>query len=128
MDFDDTLVNAAGKHEDFAVLAKLRKMGVELCITSRNDRYHLEIRLNQLSLQDCFRYVMADFRPKSYQIKHLLWLYEKRGCQFNEVLFVDDHLPNILRVREDIPEIKSYQFGHDISSLAELLELVQALG
>lgn len=111
-----------GKLEDFTILSKLNELGVELSIVSRNDRYHLESQLNQLGIREYFRYVMADFRPKSIQLKHLLWLYEKMGCQFNKVLFVDDYFPNIERVRKDLPRIQCLQFGHEISSLSELIE------
>ena len=124
LDFDDTLLHKDGHQEDFTILAKLQELGVELCIASRNDRYHLEGQLSQLKIQDYFRYVMADFRPKSYQIKHLLWLYKQLDCQFGKVLFVDDFLPNITRVREDLPEVICLRFGQDIQSLTELLELV----
>ncbi len=124
LDFDETLVHADGRKEDFTILAKLHQLGVELCIVSRNDRYHLENQLNQLGIRSNFRYIMADFRPKSYQLKHLLWLYEKMGCQFSKVLFVDDHLPNIMRVREDLSDIYCYQFGNDLHSLADLIDLV----
>jgi len=68
---------------------------------------------------------MADFRPKSIQLKHILWLYENIGCKFNRVLFVDDHLPNIERVRNDLPSIQCLQFGHEIHSLAELIDFTR---
>lgn len=117
-------MHADGKEEDFSVLARLDQLGAELCIVSRNDRYHLENQLEILSIRKHFRFVMADFRPKSYQVKHLLWLYHKLGCQFSKILFVDDYHLNIQRVRKDFPEIFCYQFGLDIQSLEELTELV----
>ncbi len=124
LDFDDTLLHKDGRQEDYAILEKLQQLGAELCIASRNDRYHLENQLTQLNIQDYFRYVMADFRPKSYQVKHILWLYKQEDCEFGKVLFVDDYLPNIDRVRQDNPSVHCFQFGQDIHSLAELIELV----
>ncbi|MFW9913827.1 MAG: HAD family hydrolase [Candidatus Thorarchaeota archaeon] len=124
LDFDETILHTDGRNEDYAILPFLNQLGIELCIASRNDRYHLEIQLDQLGIRQYFRYVMADFRPKSIQMKHLLWLYEKERCRFNRVLFVDDYLPNIQRVREDLPFIHCLQFGHDIQSLSDLSEFV----
>ncbi len=124
LDFDDTILYTDGRKEDFTFLSKLNQLGIEFCIASRNDRYHLENQLDQLEIRKHFRYVMADFRPKSIQLKHLLWLYEKKGCRFNRILFVDDYLPNIERVRKDLPHIHCLQFGHDIQSLSDLSEFV----
>jgi predicted phosphatase len=124
LDFDETLARANGGNEDFTVLTRLRQLGVELCVASRNDRYHLENQLRHLKIRSCFRYIMADFRPKSYQLKHLLWLYGKMGCQFKKVLFVDDFLPNIRQVRKDLPNVQCFQFGCDIHSLVDLIELM----
>ncbi|MFW9965116.1 MAG: hypothetical protein ACFFCX_16210 [Candidatus Sifarchaeia archaeon] len=117
-------MHSNGRLEDLTLLPKLNQLGVELCIASRNDRYNLETQLDQLEIQKYFRYVMADFRPKSIQLKHLLWLYKKEECHFKKILFVDDYLPNIERVRKDIPNIQCLQFGYDIHSLSELIQLV----
>jgi HAD superfamily phosphatase (TIGR01681 family) len=124
LDFDDTLLHKDGRSEDFTILENLQQIGSELCIASRNDRYHLEKQLARLNVRDYFRYVMADFRPKSYQIRHILMLYKKENCEFQKIFFVDDYSPNIERVRQDIPCIHSYQYGKDIQRLSELIELV----
>lgn len=122
-DFDDTLVFGEGKHEDFDVIRQLIEMGSEISIASRNDKYNIEHRLDSLGITDLFTYVMADFRPKSYQLKHILWLYSKKGIEFTNVIFVDDHLPNIERVKVDLPDVACYQYGVDIASIASLLQL-----
>ncbi|MHA1926745.1 MAG: hypothetical protein ACW974_12580 [Candidatus Thorarchaeota archaeon] len=124
LDFDETILHSDGRTEDFSILPLLKKIGIEFCIASRNDRYHLENQLDQLEIRQYYRYIMADFRPKSIQLKHILWLYEKEGCQFNRVLFVDDYLPNIERVRKDLPFVHCLHFNNDIHSLSDLSEFV----
>ncbi|MBN2230624.1 MAG: hypothetical protein JW779_13630 [Candidatus Thorarchaeota archaeon] len=123
LDFDDTLVHT-DRSEDFSVLSRLRELGVELCIASRNDNYYLERQLRDLEIREHFRFIMADFRPKSIQLRHILWLYGKLDCLFTKILFVDDHLPNIERVREELPNVSCYQFGQDIVQLSQMIDLV----
>ena len=105
-DYDETLVNADGNHEDFSILKQLHDSGVELCIASRNDRYHLKNQLTALSISDFFTHTMADFRPKIYQIKHILWVYEQKGMSLENIFFIDDHEPNLERVRQELPKIQ----------------------
>jgi len=121
LDFDGTLVFEDGSHEDFGILRELIKSGVETAIASRNDKYHLVRRLNELGISDLFTHVMADFRPKSYQMKHILWLFSKQNIEFSGVYFVDDYLPNIERMRNDLPEVHCLQYGKDLSTLSDLL-------
>ena len=127
-DYDETLVYSDGRHEDFASLEQLQDLGSELCIASRNDRYNMENQLSALSISDFFTFVMVDFRPKFYQIKHILWKYEQQGISFDTLYFVDDHEPNIKRVRKEIPEINCIHFGVDIQSINELVGIVQRRG
>lgn len=120
LDFDGTLVFEDGSHEDFGIVRELIKSGVETAIASRNDKYHLERQLVELGISDLFTHVMADFRPKSYQMKDILRLFSKQGIEFSRVYFVDDYFPNIERMRNDLPEIHSFQYGKDILSLTDL--------
>ncbi|MGD9397925.1 MAG: HAD family hydrolase [Candidatus Thorarchaeota archaeon] len=124
-DFDGTLVFEDGTHEDFDVIRQLIQNGFETSIASRNDKYHVEHELDQLEISDLFTYVMADFRPKSYQLKHILWLFSRKGIEFAIVIFVDDYLPNIERIKADLPDVICYQYGVDISSITSLLQLVE---
>ena len=124
-DFDGTLVFEDGTHEDFDVIRQLLQNGFEISIASRNDKYHVEQMLGQLEISDLFTFVMADFRPKSYQMKHILWLYSQRGIEFSNVIFVDDYLPNIERMKVDLPSIICYRYGVDISSISNLVQLVK---
>ena len=123
-DFDGTLVFEDGSHEDFTLLEKLRHSNIDLAIASRNDAYHLDRSLKMLHLEKLFTYVMADFRPKSYQVRHILMIYSKQGIEFSTVFFIDDYLPNIERMRTDLPEIQSIQYGNDINSIADILSLL----
>lgn len=125
-DYDETLVHSDGRLEEFSSLEQLRDLGTELCIASRNDRYYMENQLSVLSISDIFTFVMADFRPKIYQIKHILWNYQRQGMSFDKIIFVDDHEPNIKRVRKEIPEVNCIQFGFDIQSVDELIVIVQS--
>ena len=120
LDYDGTLVFGDGTHEDFDLLRDLRDSATELTIASRNDKYRLDRALVNLGIDDLFTYVMADFRPKSYQARHILMLYSNRGVTFSKTVFVDDHHSNIERMRLDVPEIQSLRYGEDICSLADL--------
>ncbi len=124
-DFDGTLVFEDGTHEEFDVIRQLLQNGFETSIASRNDKYHVEHQLESLGITKLFTYVMADFRPKSYQLRHIIWLYSKQGVEFSNVIFVDDYLPNIERIRVDLPNVTCYQYGVDIASIASLLQLLQ---
>ncbi len=123
-DFDGTLVFDDGSHEDFDIIRKMIASGIETAISSRNDKYHLERRLAELGISDLFTHTMADFRPKSFQMKHILWLFSKQKIEFSKVYFVDDYLPNIERIRQDLPEVISFHYGEDISTLADLFDIV----
>ena len=124
LDFDGTLVFEDGSHEDFDILRNLTKSRVITAIASRNDKYHLVRRLDELGISGLFTYVMADFRPKSYQMKHILWLFSKQKIEFSRIYFVDDYLPNIERMKKDLPEVHCFQYGKDISSIADLFSKI----
>jgi predicted enzyme involved in methoxymalonyl-ACP biosynthesis len=124
-DYDETLVYSDGKHEDFTILKQLQDLGADLCIASKNDKFYMENQLSAHSISDFFRYVMADFRPKVYQIKHILWNYERQGISFDRMFFIDDYEPNIESARSEFPEINCILFGSDIHSIDELLRIVQ---
>ncbi|MHA1927395.1 MAG: hypothetical protein ACTSV2_02320 [Candidatus Thorarchaeota archaeon] len=123
-DFDRTLVHDDGQCENFEVLTALRKKDVELAIASRNDQYHLTQMLNSLGIYEKFRYIMADFRPKSIQLRHIVTLFADEGNHFDTIYFIDDYAPNIERMRLDEPEVKSFHFGVDLQSIDELLEVI----
>jgi len=125
-DFDGTLVFDDGSHEDFDVVRELLKLGVETAIASRNDKYHVQRQLTVLGISELFRYVMADFRPKSYQMKHILWLFSRRNVEFSRVYFVDDYTPNIDRMKSDLREVINLQYGKDIELLWNLIPIVTA--
>ncbi len=119
-DFDETLVNEDGETEANELLNSLRSNGVELAIASRNDNYQLLKQLLALNLRNHFKYIMADFRPKSFMIRHILWLYDIEDIHFDRVLFIDDYLPNVEEVKRSIPHIISLHFGEDIHRLMEV--------
>ena len=124
-DFDGTLVFEDGTHEEFDIIRQLLQNGFETSIASRNDKYHVEHQLESLGIAELFTYVMADFRPKSYQLRHIIWLYSKQGIEFSNVIFVDDYLPNIERMKVDLPHVICYQYGVDIFSISSLLRLAK---
>jgi predicted enzyme involved in methoxymalonyl-ACP biosynthesis len=127
LDYDETLVHTDGSQEDFTIIKQLHDEGIEFCIASRNDKYHLENQLTNHSIIDFFTYIMADFRPKFIQIKHILWLYEKNGLSFDDTIFIDDHRPNLERVRQELPNIHCIHFGSEIYSLNELESILHNL-
>ncbi len=125
LDLDKTLVHEDGRHEDVGILRALKEMGCELCLASRNDRYVAERVLRRLGVLSLFTYVMADFRPKQFQLRHILWAYGRRGVEFDRVLFVDDHRPNIEAVRQALPWVKCLRFGTDVLSLSALVDMLR---
>ena len=124
LDFDETLVHSEGLQEGFEALSNLKEMGVEFCIASRNHHYVVEDALESRSVRHLFTYVMADFRPKVFQIRHILDQYRLRKLQFRKILFVDDYLPNVDRVRKELPHIDCFQYGVELKHLTGLIDLV----
>ncbi len=124
LDFDGTMVFGDGTHEDFDLLRKFHESRITLAIASRNDMYRLDRLLATLGIDDLFTFVMADFRPKTYQLRHILMLFEEQGIRFSKVFFVDDHVSHIDRMRADEPEVQSLIYGKDISSFADLEALL----
>ena len=122
-DYDGTLVHENDRTEHLDVLDDLKEHGFELAIASRNHMFYVERGLETHSIKDLFSFIMADFRPKSIQIRHILFEYEKRGISIEKVCFIDDHAPNIERVRKDLPEVQAYLFGSDIHSLSDLFTM-----
>ncbi len=126
LDLDETLVRRDGSHDDLAALRTLREMGVELCLASRNDLYHAEDVLQSLQVRELFSLVMADFRPKWIQVRHILTHYETRGLSIGRVVFVDDYGPNVMEVRRHLPDVIALQYGVDIRELSEILEQIRS--
>lgn len=126
LDLDGTLVYRDGTHEDFKFINQLRNSGVRICMATRNDRYVAESRIDILGVRDQFDYVMSDFRPKSIQVRHILYNYRLEGVTFDRVIFVDDYEPNTLRMKRDMPDVETLRFGHDIRSLHELLGIIES--
>ncbi|RDE15081.1 MAG: hypothetical protein C4K47_03240 [Candidatus Thorarchaeota archaeon] len=128
LDFDQTVLRTGHEEDGSAVLLKLKGMGVELCIASRNDRYSLHRKLESLFIDRAFRYVMSDFRPKFYQMRHILWLYSGSGIVFSRVIFVDDDLQNIEQMKANVPNIDCYQMGVDLQGIQDLPRVVVSDG
>ncbi len=69
---------------------------------------------------------MADFRPKSYQIRDILFRFNLTGKKFETVYFVDDYSNNIERVKSDFSFVTSIHFGGDVSSLEDVIQFIRA--
>ena len=128
LDFDQTILRKGREDDVSSALLKLKGIGVELCIASRNDRYSLRQKLESLGIDRVFRYVMSDFRPKFYQMRHILWLYSGESIAFSQVFFVDDDLNNIQRMKDNIPNVKCYQIGVDLQGIEDLTAIVASAG
>ncbi len=123
-DFDGTLVHEDGRTENLSLLIDLRKKGSELAISSRNHSYHVLRELRQLNILDIFTFVMADFRPKSYQIRDILYRFKLTRKKFETVYFVDDYSVNIDSVQSDLPSVITLHFGKEVSSLEDVISRI----
>ncbi len=124
LDYDDTIIHRDGHTENLNLLCDFKKNEVEFSLASRNHHYHVVRGLQKLDILDIFTYIMADFRPKSYQVRHILSNYENEGFDFNKVYFVDDYLPNIERVRKDEPSVSTIHFGIEASSFEDVFSRI----
>ena len=119
-DFDDTLVHSDGRKEDFSILSEIKDRGFRLAIASRNDTYHVEEQLVKLGIQHLFNYVMADFRPKVFQIREIVFKSRREGVEFQHIVFIDDYLPHLERVIRDEPDILTLHFGDAVMTLDDV--------
>lgn len=120
LDFDNTLIHETDTNKNIETVRKIKNEGMELCLATRNDLFSIEDELYEYGLNNLFTLIMADFRPKNYQIRHILWIYEKKGKKFDNILFIDDYEPNIELVRRNVPDVKSLIYGKDIRNLEDL--------
>ena len=123
-DLDGTLIHEDGGLEDFSVLSRLKNENCVLAIASRNDYFHAIEVLSKYDMIDYFEYIMADFRPKVYQVREIMNFARRDGIDFSDVVFIDDYLPNIQRIKFEEPLVIAYHFGDEICSLEELHELL----
>ncbi|MHA1863241.1 MAG: hypothetical protein ACTSWA_05680 [Candidatus Thorarchaeota archaeon] len=126
-DFDDTLVHSDGHTEDFSILSEIKKGGFHLAIASRNDTYHVEEQLSKLGIHHLFGYVMADFRPKVFQIREIIFESQKVGIEFQHIVFIDDYLPHIERIMRDEPGVITLHFGEAVKTLDDVKEKLFSL-
>ena len=126
-DFDDTLVHSDGLIEDFSSLSEMVEAGIILAIASRNNTYYVDERLLNLGIQHLFKYVVADFRPKVFQIREMVFESRKEGIEYQSIVFIDDYLPNIERIMRDEPDIITLHFGEVVKTLDEVKERVFSL-
>lgn len=110
LDFDDTLVTRDVPPTVLEqgvpdLLARLHKNGIFLAIASRNPPHVVEKGLKSLNLRRYFRIVMADYRPKQYQVKHIWYLLTSRSRHpIRTIVFLDDSLENcasVARLKKD---------------------------
>lgn len=120
LDLDGTLIHEDGSHEDFSILRQLRREGVELCLASRNDMYHVLNILDSHGIRDLFTFVVADFRPKGFQVRDILKKYRSEDLVFGKVLFIDDYPQNIENVTSLVDCAECLLFGCDIESLDDV--------
>jgi predicted phosphatase len=126
-DLDGTLVHSDGRVEDFSVLDKLADEMNILAIASRNDYYHVIEVLEEQKIIHNFRYIMADFRPKVFQIREIMKLALEDSIEISQIVFIDDFLPNLQRVGDDEPSVTTFQFGVQINSLHEFYDELKKL-
>lgn len=124
LDLDGTLIHEDGTNEDFSILTLLRQRGVEICLASRNDLYHVYNVLDSLNIRELFTYVVADFRPKGCQVRHIVSKYRNEGMMFRRVLFVDDFEQNVVSVKSLVDNVECLLFGQDLQSMNDILELI----
>ncbi len=106
LDFDDTLVTRTSprtfiEHDAPNLLETLIHHDVHLCIASRNPPYIVIQALKDLKVLNFFTKIIADYRPKKYQVMHAWYeLRSKKRTHVKTIVFLDDHADNCLNVKE----------------------------
>ena len=124
-DLDETLIMSnKDDHDVHEILGKLLEKGVTMAVASRNDEYVALRRLEKENIVGFFDMIVADFRPKTFQVRDIVHSLAEKGAQFDRIMFVDDSESNIQDVRKRVPSVECYHFGKDITSLGDLEEIV----
>jgi HAD superfamily phosphatase (TIGR01681 family) len=72
--------------------------GIILAIASRNKPYVVNDVLSQFDFDHFFYKVVADFRPKNYQVKEIIYHLRKNKVIPEILIFVDDYRKNCILV------------------------------
>lgn len=81
-----------------ALLERVRDGGAHLVLCTRNPPWAAEAALGPLGVPDPFEAILADYRARDYQLKHVLLRLRKAGVVPEVVVFVDDAAENCRRV------------------------------
>ncbi len=125
-DLDETLISNNGIDQEVkAILCTLASKNVEMAIASRNDQYVALDKLCENGIREYFSFVVADFRPKGFQVRDILNKYVKKNIKFGRIFFIDDAEHNVADVKKRVPEVQCLLFGHDIANLGEIIERME---
>ena len=76
------------------LLDRCDEKGIILAIASRNKPYVVNDVLSQFDFGHVFYKVVADFRPKNYQVKEIIFHLRKNQIIPERLIFVDDYPKN----------------------------------
>lgn len=108
------------------LLKTLKDRGILISLVSLNDQEPNRVAecLELFELSHHFIYPQVNWNDKGQNIKKILELLQKNGekINYNEVIFVDDHLSNINKAKAACPGINALHIGSDISKVTELVK------
>lgn len=129
---EDEIIDSEGKtiklFEGVRPLLKtLKDQGILISLVSLNDQEPNRVIecLEIFELNQYFIYPQVNWNDKGQNIKKILELLQKNNdkkINCNEVIFVDDHLSNINKVKAACPGINALHIGSDISKVTELIK------
>lgn len=108
------------------LLKTLKDGGILISLVSLNDSEPNRVMecLELFGLKHYFIYPQVNWNDKGQNIKRILELIQKNEgkiINYDEVLFVDDHMSNIKRATEACPGILALHIGSDISKVTDII-------
>ncbi len=84
------------------LIVRLSRRGIVNSICTKNDRDHVNEKLNELSLLDYFVFNSINWNPKGERIKNIVTRMKLRA---ENVLFIDDNIANLREAELYYPEL-----------------------
>jgi magnesium-dependent phosphatase-1 len=111
------------------LLKTLKDRGILISLVSLNDQEPNRVAecLELFELNHYFVYPQVNWNDKGQNIKKVLELLRKNNgiiINFDEVLFVDDHLSNVNKATAACPGINAIHLGGTISKVTEIIKFL----
>ncbi len=131
----DVLIDSVGEElrlnegvRDFLNYVKNR--GILLAVASWNIREFVIEALEKLELDKYFDYIVVEFHPnKELMVDKILKYFNSLGVGVHEgeVLFVDDNIDMIRKVKKLFPQMIIIHYGVDVKNFYELIRFLEGL-